>query len=324
MGALNRRRLLEMAGAAAGFLAFGGALASDAPLEDPPAGPQAPLDADSAVGAHIASLKGKVAVARNAGPYHNTINAITLLGGMKAFLPPRAHVVVKPNIAWNRPPAACANTNPDVVLAVVEECIKAGARKVEVYDRPCEDRRRTYARSGIAKAAKAGGGKVRFLEDWEFVETAIPGGRILKNWPVAEGVFAADAFINVPIAKDHDTATLTMAMKNLMGVMGGNRGRIHTHLGQKLADFSTCVVPTLNILDANSILVAGGPQGGTPEDIRTPGMVIAGVEAATVDAFAAANLPWEIAPGRKVAYLEAARDMDIGTLDVSKIRVIES
>ena len=187
---------------------------------------------------------------------------------MAAFVKPGMIVVVKPNIGWNRVPTSCATTNPDVVKAVVEECVKAGAGRVEVYDRPCEDARRTYSRSGIEKAAKDAGAVVRFIDDYEYVDRDIPNGVVLKKWPVVEGALKCDALINVPIAKDHDTATLTLAMKNLMGVMGGNRGEIHTNMGQKLADFNTLVVPTLNILDANSILIAHGPQGGSSEDIR--------------------------------------------------------
>ncbi len=327
MSRIDRRRLLKLGGAAAGLYLIGCGKGSGNPPpgSSPPDGAAgASAQAASAVAAHIASLKGKVAVARNDDPYRNTLAAIALVGGMKAFVRPGAHVVVKPNIGWNRVPASCATTNPDVVKAIVEECIKAGAAKVEVFDRPCEDPRRTYARSGIEKAAKDAGATVRFIEDYEYVERDIPRGVVLKKWQVVESVVKCDALINVPIAKDHDTATLTMAMKNLMGVMGGNRGEIHTNMGQKLADFSTLVVPTLNILDANSILVAHGPQGGTTDDIRQPAMVIAGVEAATVDAFAAANLPWETAPGRKVDYLEPAGALGIGTTDPSRIQVIES
>lgn len=319
MSRLNRRELIKIAGAAAGFYVIGGRRVASAEAKQA-TGPEKPADRYAA---HIESLKGKVAVARNDDPYRNTLKAIALLGGMKAFVKPGAAVVVKPNIGWNRPPSACATTNPDVVRAIVEECVKAGAGKVEVYDRTCEDRRRCYARSGIEAAAKAAGATVRFIEDYEYADTEIPRGKILKKWPVIEGILKADVVINAPIAKDHDTATLTLAMKNLMGVMGGQRGDIHTNLGQKLADFNTRIQPALNIIDANSILVAHGPQGGTAEDIRTPRTVIAGVEAATVDAFAAANLPWTIAAGRKVEGLDAAGELGLGVVDAAKIKVIE-
>ena len=319
MSRMNRRTLFRLAGAAAGFYVITGgrtrpkafALASSSS----PAGNEPQASA-------AAGLKGKVSVAKDDTPYNNTVKAVALLGGMKAFIKPGAKVVVKPNIGWNRPPSACANTNPDVVKAVIDECVKAGAAKVEVYDRPCEDRRRCYSRSGIEVAAKAAGAVVRFIEDYEYVDTPIPAGKILKHWPVVEGILKADAVINVPIGKDHDSSTLTLAMKNLMGVMGGDRGEIHTDLGQKLADFSTRVVPTLNVLDANSILVAHGPQGGTPEDIRSPRVVVAGVEAATVDAWAAANLPWQIAPGRRIPFLAPAGELGLGVVDPSKIQVI--
>jgi len=315
MPSFGRRTLFRLAGAAAGFYIIGGRKTT--------ASATAQEEAGGAAAPAVEGFRGKVAVARNDDPYKNTIRAIALLGGMKQFVKQGANVVVKPNIGWNRTPASCATTNPDVVKAVVEECFRAGAKNVEVYDRPCEDRRRSYARSGIEAAAKEAGATVRFIEDYEYVDTEIPQGKILKKWPVAEGILKADAVINVPIAKDHDTATLTMAMKNLMGIMGGQRGDIHTNLAQKLADFSTRIVPTLNILDANWILVAHGPQGGVPEDIRNPKMVIAGVEAATVDAFAAANLPWSIAPGRKVEYLDAAGEMGLGVVDPAKIKVVE-
>jgi len=321
---LKRRSLFKMAGAAVGFYIIGGhksaARAAEAAAARQDESRAAATEAASPANKRLA---GKVSVARGGDAYSNTLKAIALLGGMKAFVKPGASVVVKPNIGWNRAPASCATTNPDVVKAVIEECFKAGAAKVEVYDRPCEDRRRAYARSGIEAAAKSAGATVRFIEDYEYVDVEFPRGKILKKWPVVEGILKADAVINVPIAKDHDTSTLTMAMKNLMGIMGGDRGEVHTNLGQKLADFSTVIVPTLNVLDANSILVAHGPQGGVSEDIKSPHMVIAGVEAATVDAFATANLPWAIASGRKVDYLEPAGELGLGVVDASKIKVIE-
>jgi len=41
-----------------------------------------------------------------------------------------------------------------------------------------------------------------------------------------------------------------MAMKNWMGIMGGERGRIHQKTGECLADVCLVVKPTLQFLDA--------------------------------------------------------------------------
>ena len=76
-------------------------------------------------------------------------------------------------------------------------------------------------------------------------------------------VFEADTFINVPIGKTHGMAGLTLAMKNLMGIMGGTRGKIHTEYPQKITDVSTLVKPHLVILDAYRILIRNGPPAAT-------------------------------------------------------------
>ncbi|OGW58442.1 MAG: hypothetical protein A2Z09_06155 [Nitrospirae bacterium RBG_16_43_8] len=47
-------------------------------------------------------------------------------------------------------------------------------------------------------------------------------GEVLKSWPLYTEVFEADKVINIPIAKHHGLAKLTISMKNWMGVMGAS------------------------------------------------------------------------------------------------------
>jgi uncharacterized protein (DUF362 family) len=68
-----------------------------------------------------------------------TRNALSALGGMKQFVKQGNTVVVKPNIGWDRSPEYAATTHPTVVKTIVEECLKAGARRVKVFDNPCND-----------------------------------------------------------------------------------------------------------------------------------------------------------------------------------------
>ncbi|HXC92830.1 MAG TPA: DUF362 domain-containing protein, partial [Geobacteraceae bacterium] len=72
-----------------------------------------------------------VAVGEGADHAQITRNAINALGGMKRFVKPGNTVVVKPNMGWDRTADLAANTSPLVVRAVVEECLKAGAKKVK-------------------------------------------------------------------------------------------------------------------------------------------------------------------------------------------------
>ena len=156
-----------------------------------------------------------------------TRKVITALGGMRAFVKPGNTVVVKPNMGWDRKPEYAANTHPLVVKTIVEECLASGARKVKVFDNTCTDARRSYENCGIPAALK--GMKnvdVRFVENDRFRKTAL-NGRFLKDWPLYDDALKADVLINVPIAKHHGLTGLTLGLKNMMGIMGDNRGYIH-------------------------------------------------------------------------------------------------
>ena len=61
-----------------------------------------------------------------------TKNAINALGGIQKFVKPGNVVVVKPNLGWDRKPEYAANTHPLVVKTIVEECLKAGAKRVKI------------------------------------------------------------------------------------------------------------------------------------------------------------------------------------------------
>ncbi|HEX9048696.1 MAG TPA: DUF362 domain-containing protein, partial [Verrucomicrobiae bacterium] len=49
------------------------------------------------------------------------------LGGMDRFIKPGDVVVIKPNVAFDRPPALAATTHPDALRAVAKLCFEAGA-----------------------------------------------------------------------------------------------------------------------------------------------------------------------------------------------------
>ena len=51
---------------------------------------------------------------------------------MRKFVSRGDLVVIKPNIGWDRMPIHAANTNPDVVGAVIKQAFDAGAKRVVV------------------------------------------------------------------------------------------------------------------------------------------------------------------------------------------------
>jgi uncharacterized protein (DUF362 family) len=260
-----------------------------------------------------------VVVAEGKDAARNVEKGLKVYGGMTTFVKKGDVVVVKPNIAWNKKPAQAANTSPEVVAQVVKECLKAGAGEVKVFDRPCELARRTYRRSGIKKAAEEAGAKAEYVKDYKFREQKFPDGCTISSWPLYGDALDADVFINVPRAKDHDTANLTIAMKNLMGIMGGERGSIHRDIHDKLVDLNLAFRPTLNIIDASSIMIDHGPQGASPEDVVFAGKIIIGVNAASADACAAGRLPFKLQ--RPPLYLANAQARGLGETDVEQLYI---
>lgn len=261
--------------------------------------------------------KPDIVVVKGVSASSITRAAINAMGGMKKFISKGDIVVVKPNMAWDRTPEQAANTNPEVVSTVVQMCYEAGAKKVKVFDRTVNDPRRCYVQSGIADAASAAGADVFYVDERKFKEVSIKG-QVLKSWHLYVDILEADKVINIPVAKHHGLAKLTMAMKNWMGVMGGSRNQIHQKLNESLADLCLAIKPTLTILDAVRILTANGPQGGSLEDVRKLDTVIAGVDQVAVDSFGATLFGMK---GSDLGYVKVADKMGIGKMDIQKLKI---
>ncbi|MGB2696658.1 MAG: DUF362 domain-containing protein [Candidatus Zixiibacteriota bacterium] len=260
----------------------------------------------------------ELAVVNDGSPAELTRKVLDLLGGMKRFVSKGDVVVVKPNIGWDRNPEQAANTNPEVVAEVIKLCFESGAKKVKVFDRPCNTASRCYNRSGIQKAASDAGAEVSYVVDSGFVKTKLPEGVELKFWWLYKPALDADVFINVPIAKHHGLTRVTLGMKNLMGIMGGNRGQVHWNIEGKLADLAYYVKPDLTILDAVRMLVRNGPQGGNLKDVKKMDTIIAGENIATVDAYGATL--FGIKPS-ELELIKTGNKLGLGEIDLDKIRM---
>ena len=225
-------------------------------------------------------------IAKGEDPYIMTVKAVESMGGMGRFVKKNSVVVIKPNIGWDRTPEQAGNTNPKVVEALVELSFKAGAKRVNVFDSPCNDPRRCYANSGIESAARAKGANVYFAEDWNVIEARFDYESPMEGWPILKDAIGCDTFINVPILKHHGLTGLTLSMKNLMGVCTGNRGLIHQNIGRKLVDLTDFIKPDLTIIDAYRVLVRNGPTGGNLRDVEAMKTLIVATDPTLADAYA--------------------------------------
>jgi uncharacterized protein (DUF362 family) len=258
-----------------------------------------------------------LAMIQGDSPGQITKEAISAVGGIKRFISKGDVVIVKPNIGWDRTPEQAACTNPDVVKAVVELCVEADAKQVIVMDNTINPARRTYARSGIAKAAKEAGAKVPYVNPHHLKKMAL-NGEWFKEWEVYTDFVEADKIINVPIAKTHSLSRLTMGLKNWLGAVGGARNQLHQGLDYAMIDLAEFFKPTLTVLDAYRILLRNGPQGGRLSDAQLHKTVVAGVDYVAVDALGATF--FDIEP-EELPFLKLASEKGIGRIDLEKLKI---
>ncbi len=262
-------------------------------------------------------------IALSEGPDYTQVtrSVVEALGGMKRFVKPGDIVVVKPNMGWDRRPEYGANTHPLVVKAVVEEALKAGAKRVKVFDNPCNEPRRTYENSGIPAALKGMENvEVKQMEDERYRKVKL-NGVALKEWELYSEATSANVFINVPIAKHHSLTRLSLTSKNIMGIMGGNRGYIHRDIEDALADVNTVVKSHLTVMDATRILTNHGPSGGSLKDVKILNKVIASTDMVAVDAYA--TTLFGIAP-KDISITVTAAKRGLGEMDLAKIKTVKA
>jgi uncharacterized protein (DUF362 family) len=261
-------------------------------------------------------------VARGANPSAITRAAIDALGGIARFVKRDNDVIIKPNIcnaAYG--PEFATTTNPDVIAELVKMCLEAGAKRVRVMDNGFSGAAAEgYKRSGIRDAVERAGGQMEIMANAKYASVALPNAREIKSWGIYQDILKADVVINVPIAKHHGSAQVTLAMKGLMGVIQDRNG-IHLSLDQRIADLSTLIKPTLNVIDGVRVLTSHGPTGGRLDYVRQDNTIIASHDPVAADGYAT-QLFFKKKP-ESIGYIKFAAEMGLGSLDFGNLRVKE-
>ncbi len=311
MKKLTRRRFLQLtAAAAAGVSMFG-----------PGCTTQPGQTAERRQSPAPSSNQAYLSVARGPDPAEITRASIAALGGIERFVKSGNDVIIKPNICVDyHPPEYAATTNPTVVATLVALCLEAGAQRVRVMDSPFGGTPESaYAQSGIEEVVLAAGGEMEVMSPVKFAKFNIPEGQDITAWDIYEAVLNTDVLIDVPIAKHHSLARLSLAAKNLLGVIL-KPNRMHRNLDQRVADLTSLVRPTLTVIDAVRILTAHGPTGGSLNDVQQTSTVIASHDIVAAGAWGATLFGLT---GADIGYIKAGAAMGLGTRDLNSIKIEE-
>ncbi len=250
--------------------------------------------------------------------------AFEAMGGISKYVKKGQTVVIKPNIGWDKKPDFAANTNPELVRALVKKCLGAGAKKVVVFDHTCDNWQKCYESSGIEKAAKEAGAVVLPGHDEVYYKTvSLPKGVKLKSTKIHQALLEADIWFNVPVLKNHGGAKMSIAMKNYMGIVW-DRGFFHENdLQQCIADICTWnKKPVLNIVDAYRCMRKNGPQGRSVSDTAVLKSLIMSpdIVAADVAAIKLFNQVEKMDIGA-VGHIAHGEKLKLGTPDIDKLTI---
>lgn len=316
MSKLNRRQLLGAGVATAAALRSSKLLAAEPAATAPAPTPTAAGTPDVV---EVSGTDRKKMVAA----------ALEALGGIEAFVKKGHRVVLKPNLAFAQPPDFAAGTHPDILVAVVEACLEAGAKEVLVAENPLSDAEKCWNRTGCREALKGFGEvKLQMLEEHEqYREVKIPKGLVLKDTEVAKVFLDYDVFISLPQAKHHSSAKVSFGLKSAMGAIWSRKPfHIFMDLQKAIADLGFAVKPHLTLTDAVKVLATNGPKG--PGETASPGKLFAGRNVVAVDAvtmsvarFDGKQMTLDDAKHIKYASQHGLGECDVGKIKVKKVSV---
>ena len=217
--------------------------------------------------------------------------AVDAIGGIGRFVRRGDVVVIKPNVAFERPAVLGATTHPEVLTALIHLVREAGASEIRVADNPIESPQSCFVRTGIQAAAVKAGARVYLPSAGDFETLNVTGATWIEKWPFFWRPFlGANKVIGVAPVKDHNLCRASMTTKNWYGLLGGRRNQFHQDIHGIIADLALMLRPTFVLLDGSRVLFRSGPTGGSLGDVKLGHTIVASTDSLLADAYGWDNL----------------------------------
>ncbi len=248
--------------------------------------------------------------------------ALNLLGGVKSIFENKNQVMLKPNLVG--PDQRCT-TKPEITKALAElllkedkkvsigegsgmapgfnfkENIQYRTKKTEILD-PMQQH--VFDQLGYTDLAKELDIPLINLHSGDMVDIDVPGGLAHDKITVHRSIAESDMLVSVPMMKTHGLATVTLGMKNLVGVYPGSiyyspRAYLHDRAAERgspgvayeIIDMVRASKMGLTVIDASSAMEGNGPAEGELVDMN---LIIAGTNPFATDLVGASIMGFDI------------------------------
>ncbi len=181
--------------------------------------------------------------------YDAAMRTLSELGGLRSIVKSGDVVMIKTNTSNPMSWSSGANVDPGMTRAVVDSAFAAGASRVlvanaspgilesDVLETPKMSTKEVYEFLGYPGRLEGSGAELIDLNEGPYIEVSVPGGGLaFSSYWFSETVAEADMLFSVAKMKTHLATSVTLGLKNLIGVIpfevrrGYNRWQIHIEL----------------------------------------------------------------------------------------------
>jgi uncharacterized protein (DUF362 family) len=250
------------------------------------------------------------------------------LGGLGRLVAGQ-NVLIKPNLNHSDPFPGI--TSPDTIITIVNELLVAASGDVFVGDKGWLGG--VYAYLGLEPQVTAAGATLlNFNESYPVRRDSWDNSR--PDFMVYQDVYNAPVIINTCCLKRHVQASMTCAIKCNVGCItgpakSGTRYYIHNqspNFLMEIAEVAGLVNPELNIVDARSILIHGGPMIENGKVVDGVNRIVICGDIIATDVYCA-HIMEQYDDGFSISSIQKtlthAESLGLGTADLNRVEIRE-
>jgi len=207
--------------------------------------------------------------------------------------------------------------HPETVRGVIHYLRELGAESLETGDGPgAADPEKAFRACGYMQMCVEEEIRLVDLDADEVAEIDIPGALSLRRIGIARSVRARQGLVSVAWMRTHGYTTISLCMKNLMGVIAPSvdRGTIHEPFPERITDLVSALRPGLSVIDGTTAL----DEGVSRTPVRLD-LTIAGRDFVAVDAVGTAVMGFD---PMEIEHIWLAQERGLGTADLDEIEVV--
>jgi uncharacterized protein (DUF362 family) len=264
----------------------------------------------------------KVAISKGEDIKARTKKSLEEIGGINKVVGKGDKVFIKPNIVDGAPFITGEVVQIETIEVLVKESFDAGASEVLIGETPTY-RKHTETIKRYMRLAKDTGAKFLELNSYPYVEVNVENPRFFNKVRLSSFLLESDVFINVPTLKTHLSCGITLAIKNMYGLIPPEDRMFYHSINrveEAIVDLYKARRADLIVIDGTYTTLHLGPR--PLEDFKETfrlNLTIAGFDPVAVETVSAKILGVDPSSLR---YLKWAEEDGLGTMDLNQIEIV--